>query len=202
MRDERRKMRDMRDKGSTDEKPEILHPFIPHPSSLILHPSAISIEIANQQAHLPLDRPLLRKAVRSVLRDAGLRKARISLAVVDDETIARLNWKYLRHRGPADVLSFVLDNNDGLEGEVIVGAQTALRAAPQYGWPPQNELLLYVIHGMLHLVGHDDRTAALRAEMQKRETEILEKLGIKRTEKRNLKSQIRNLKQIPSKKFK
>ncbi len=140
----------------------------------------IVIEIANEQAHLPLDRRLARRAVRSVLRQAGMRKARISVAVVDDETIARLNWQYLRHRGPADVLSFPLDQDDGLEGEVIVGAQVALRAAPHYGWPPHDELLLYVIHGMLHLVGHDDTTDALRKRMQECETAVLEKLGIKR----------------------
>jgi len=101
------------------------------------------------------------------------------VAVVDDATIARLNWQYLHHRGPADVLSFLLDQSDGLEGEVIVGAQTALRTAPHYGWPPHDELLLYVIHGTLHLVGQDDASPALRAEMQKRETEVLKKLGIK-----------------------
>ncbi len=141
----------------------------------------ITIEIANEQPYLPVDRRLVRRAVHKVLRDAGLRKARMSVAVVDDETIARLNWKYLRHRGPADVLSFLLDQDDGLEGEVIVGAEVALRAAPHYGWPPHDELLLYVIHGTLHLVGHDDRSAALRDEMQKRETAVLEKLGITRT---------------------
>jgi probable rRNA maturation factor len=145
-------------------------------------PIQITIEIANRQTDLPLDRRLLRRAVRSVLREAGLRKARISVAVVDDATISRLNWRFLRHRGPADVLSFPLDRSDGLEGEVVVGAQTALRAAPHYGWPPHDELLLYVIHGTLHLVGHDDTTDALRAEMQKRETAILEKLGIVRKE--------------------
>ena len=83
----------------------------------------IVVEIADEQAHLPLDRRLVRKAVRRVLRDAGVRKARISVAVVDDATIARLNWQYLRHRGPADVLSFLLDESDGLEGEVVVGAK-------------------------------------------------------------------------------
>jgi probable rRNA maturation factor len=139
-----------------------------------------TIEIANEQSYLSLERRLLRRAVRSVLRTAGVRKARISVAVVDDATIARLNWRYLRHRGPADVLSFALGEDDGLEGEVIVGAQTALRAAPQYGWLPQDELLLYVIHGILHLVGHDDSSPALRAEMQKHETEVLKELGIKR----------------------
>jgi probable rRNA maturation factor len=140
----------------------------------------ITVQIANEQSHLPVDRRLVRRAVRRVLRDAGLRKARISVAVVDDETIARLNWQYLRHRGPADVLSFLLEQDDGLEGEVIVGAEAALRTAPHYGWPPHDELLLYVIHGMLHLVGHDDGRPALRAKMQERETEVLEKLGIMR----------------------
>ena len=140
----------------------------------------ITIEIADRQTCLPLDRPLLRRAVRGVLRTAGVRKARISVAVVDDATIARLNWQYLRHRGPADVLSFLLDESDGLEGEVIVGAEAALRTAPEYGWPPHDELLLYVVHGTLHLVGQDDVRPALRAEMQKRETDILAGLGIMR----------------------
>ena len=115
-----------------------------------------------------------------MLRAAGVAHARISVALVDDETIARLNWRYLRHRGPADVLSFVLDDRDGLEGEVVVGAETALRAAPKYGWLPHDELLLYVVHGMLHLVGYDDRTARQRAEMQRKEKEVLEEFGIAR----------------------
>jgi probable rRNA maturation factor len=142
--------------------------------------TGITIEIADQQSVMPLDRRLVRKAVRRVLGDAKTRKARISVAVVDDATMARLNRKYLGHRGPADVLSFVLDESDGLEGEVIVSAETALRTAPEYGWAPQEELLLYVIHGVLHLVGHDDASPALRAEMRKRETEVLEGLGIRR----------------------
>jgi probable rRNA maturation factor len=140
----------------------------------------IAVAIANRQSVLPLDRSLVRKAVRRVLRGAGVRKARISVAVVDDATIARINWQYLRHRGPADVLSFALDESDGLEAEVVVGAETALRNAPRYGWPPHAELLLYVVHGMLHLVGCDDTTAALRAEMRKQETMVLEELGIAR----------------------
>jgi probable rRNA maturation factor len=143
-------------------------------------PIDITIAIANRQSAVALDRAMLRKAVRRVLRDADLRKARISVAVVDDDTIARLNWQYLRHRGPADVLSFVLDEGDGLEGEVIVGAGTALRNAPRYGWAAHDELLLYVVHGALHLVGYDDLKAAARARMQKREREVLASLGIER----------------------
>ena len=140
----------------------------------------IAVQIANRQAHIPLDRRLLRRAVAKVLCEADVRRAQISVAAVDDETITQLNWRYLHHRGPADVLSFLLDDSDGLEGEVIVGAETAVRFAAGYGWSPHDELLLYVVHGMLHLVGYDDRTPRQRTEMQRKEKEVLAELGIER----------------------
>jgi probable rRNA maturation factor len=143
----------------------------------------ITVPIANQQCHVTVDRRLLRRALRRVLRMAGVDKAFISVAIVDDDTISQLNWKYLRHRGPADVLSFPLDddlNGGRLEGEVIVSAQTAARRAPQYGWTTHDELLLYVVHGTLHLVGHDDRTPRQQADMRRKEQEVLEGLGIAR----------------------
>ena len=145
--------------------------------------SSIVIEIADQQQCLLLDTRQLRRAVREVLRGASIAKARISLAAVDDPTMARLHEQFLNHKGPTDVLSFVLEQADGfLEGEVVVDTQTAEREAPQFGWTPNNEFLLYVIHGTLHLVGYDDATAAQRAEMRARETAVLEKLGIQRAE--------------------
>jgi probable rRNA maturation factor len=145
---------------------------------------AITVPIANRQDHVLIDRRLLRRAVRRVLRMAGVGKAAISVAIVDDDTISRLNWNYLRHRGPADVLSFPLDadldEGGRLEGEVIVSAQTATRRAPRYGWTPHDEMLLYVVHGALHLVGHNDRTPRQRAEMRQMETGVLQGLGIAR----------------------
>jgi probable rRNA maturation factor len=141
---------------------------------------AIMVPIADRQGHVKVDRRLLRQAVQQVLRMAGVSKAAISVAIVDDESISRLNWKFLRHRGPADVLSFPLDDGECLEGEVIASAETAARRAPRYGWAAHDELLLYVVHGTLHLVGHDDRTARQQAEMRRKEQEVLEGLGIAR----------------------
>ncbi len=140
----------------------------------------ITVPIADQQSHVTVDRRLLRRAVKNVLRMAGVGKAAISVAIVDDDTISEFNWKYLRHRGPADVLSFPLGDGGQLEGEVVVSAETAASRAPHYGWTPQDELLLYVVHGTLHLAGHDDRTARQRAEMRRKEREVLEGLGITR----------------------
>jgi probable rRNA maturation factor len=137
----------------------------------------IRIDIADRQATLPLDRRLLRRAVRAVLKDEGIADAEISLAVVDDPTIRELHRRYLGHDEPTDVISFVLERSEGrLEGEVIVSADTGLSAAARYGSTPADELLLYVIHGTLHLVGYRDDTRQRRAKMDARQRIYLAEL--------------------------
>ena len=103
----------------------------------------------------------------------------VSVAVVDDPAIHRLNREFLQHDYPTDVLSFLLEREgDQLEGEVIVSSDTAVRSAAQYGWTPENELLLYVIHGTLHLVGYDDLQPELLAEMRRHEQHYLGHFGL------------------------
>ncbi|MEM1335695.1 MAG: rRNA maturation RNase YbeY, partial [Actinomycetota bacterium] len=108
------------------------------------------------------------RVAAEILADAGYAGGELSLAVVGDEAMHELNRRHLDHDYPTDVLSFVLDEAPGrLEGEVIVSADTAITNSGEYGWSPDDELLLYVIHGVLHLVGHrdkaDDEVAAMRA---------------------------------------
>lgn len=136
--------------------------------------------VANLQKALQVDRRRLRRAVRAVLRQAGVAAAEISLAIVDHATMRPLNRRHLGHDYATDVLSFVLERDAGrLEGEVIVDAQTALRAAPRYGWKPADELLLYVVHGTLHLVGCDDQSPDDRAVMRQREAATLARFGLR-----------------------
>lgn len=142
----------------------------------------LSIPVANNQFRHPLDAALLAQGARLVATDAGVVRGEISIAVVDDTTMHELNLRYLQHDFPTDVLSFVLEQtSDELDGEIIVSADYAAREAPQYGWTLREELLLYVIHGALHLVGHDDTTSAAKTAMQDRETHYLRRLGIERT---------------------
>jgi len=139
----------------------------------------IKIEIANRQSHVVPDETRLRKAVRTVLREASISHAEISLALVDDATITRLHSKYLGLDEPTDVLSFVLERSDDcLEGEVIVSGETAALTSTWYGWEAQDELLLYVIHGTLHLVGYDDTTPEQKAEMRRQEDAYLTHFGV------------------------
>ncbi len=139
----------------------------------------IAIDLANRQTALRVDESRLRDAVRVILEEAAVAEAEVSVAVVDDPTIHALNRRYLRHDEPTDVLSFLLERSgEKLEGEIVVSADTALRAAPRYDWSAGDELLLYVIHGTLHLLGHDDQTPPQRAAMQDRERAYLARFGL------------------------
>jgi probable rRNA maturation factor len=134
----------------------------------------INIAIANRQRILPLDRRRLRRAIMAILRDAEIKDAQISVAVVDDAAIAKLHDKFLGDPAPTDVLSFVLERSKGtLEGEVVASADTARACAPRYHCTPEHELYRYIVHGALHLVGYDDATPKKRTTMKKMEEKYL-----------------------------
>jgi probable rRNA maturation factor len=143
----------------------------------------ITVQIANEQTSLRVDDARLREAVRAVVEEASIHQAEISVAVVDDAAIQELNRRYLRHDEPTDVLSFLLERaQDRLEGEIVVSADTARRTAPRFGWSAADELLFYVVHGTLHLVGYDDQTPGDRARMRARERECLARFGVEPSE--------------------
>lgn len=139
----------------------------------------MNIEIANQQSALAVDEDRMRGVAAAILADAGYHAGELSLAVVDDSTIHALNVRHLGHDYPTDVLSFaLLDEPPRLEAEVIVSAETAIENAGDYGWPAESELLLYVIHGVLHLAGHRDKADDEVAEMRRAETHYLRLAGV------------------------
>ncbi len=139
----------------------------------------LTLTVTNQQSALPIDPARIKRAVRTVLGEKGIGRGRVGVAVVDDDAIAELHQRYLQDPEPTDVLSFPLGVGPGyIEGEIVVSAERAAAVAPQYGWTAQDELLLYVIHGALHLVGYDDTTPRRRAEMRRRQRICLAQLGV------------------------
>ena len=138
------------------------------------------ISIATPQETVPVDRAFMRNLARAVLEGEGALDAQISLAFVDNPTIHRLNKQYLDHDEPTDVLSFPLSEPGArkLTGELVIGAEVALAQAQARGHDVQAELALYVIHGLLHLCGHDDKTPEAAAAMRERERHYLAELGL------------------------
>lgn len=141
----------------------------------------IEVDIINESGLLPLDEEIVRTILRQILTDAGFQRGRMEIVVVDNRTIHRLNVQFLGHDYPTDVLSFEMDRDDRtalLEGNVIVSDEMARDRAEEFGWPAENELLLYMIHGTLHLVGYDDHAPEDTPAMRAKEKEYLAAAGI------------------------
>jgi probable rRNA maturation factor len=140
------------------------------------------IAIASPQETVPINRKQMREIVRAVLEGEGqgVADADVSLAFVDNPTIHTLNKRYLDHDEPTDVLSFPLSEPGArkLSGELVIGAEVAQAQAQERGHDVQVELALYVIHGLLHLCGFDDKSDAAAAQMRERERHYLKQLGL------------------------
>lgn len=93
-------------------------------------------------------------AARTTLSECPDVIAELSITFVSDETIAELNGTYLQRPGPTDVISFRL-GDDPAFGDVYISAETARANADRFAIPLGEELLRLVIHGALHVLGHD-----------------------------------------------
>ena len=139
----------------------------------------LEIAVAHECPSAVVDAMRLRRAVKSILNDAGIASGEVSIAVVDDARMHELNRRYLAHDYPTDVLSFVLARDgDRLDGQIVVSADYAAREAARYGWNADDELLLYTIHGALHLVGYDDLSPESKRQMRQQERAYLGQFGL------------------------
>lgn len=148
--------------------------------------NSYEIEITQRHGGPRIGEDLLRRTVVCTLAAEQVRDAEISVALTDDEEIHRINREFLEHDYPTDVISFTLPQ-DGfdvktaqgrLEGELVVSVETAVREAAAAGWSLESEVVLYVVHGLLHLCGYDDQDEASRRRMRLREREILSLLNV------------------------
>ncbi len=105
----------------------------------------------------------------------GVSVSDLDVAVVDRRRIAALNRRYLGRTGPTDVLSFDLAEGSGkpISAQIVVCGPVAADRARRRGLSVHRELLLYVAHGLLHLIGYEDNSRRAAAELSAREEDLL-----------------------------
>jgi probable rRNA maturation factor len=101
--------------------------------------------------------------------------AHLSIALVDSAQMRTLHWQFFGDESVTDVMTFPIEKGIG---EIVICPAVAMRESKHRGTSVRNELLLYALHGMLHLCGFDDRTPAQHAKMHAKEDEILTRIGI------------------------
>jgi probable rRNA maturation factor len=137
----------------------------------------ISVQAQLSTQVVPFLRSKLRRAkqwMRCPLRD-------LSVILVGDRRMSQLHKQFMNVSGPTDVLTFPLEHDERgrcVAGEVYVCVPEARRRAKQFDTRVRNELLLYALHGLLHLCGFDDRTEPQYNRMHRMEDRILRRLGV------------------------
>jgi len=140
---------------------------------------ATKISIINSQKKIKLNIEMLRKIAAAALsylkEDAGF----LSVYIIDDSEMRRLNHQYRRTDSPTDVLAFSmregrqLRGEEGILGDVVISAQAAACQARRLKRKVSDEMNLYLVHGILHLVGFDDSRPKDRKKMEKLQDCIL-----------------------------
>lgn len=119
-------------------------------------------------------RAFVARVVREVLAFANRPELPVSLLLTGDAEIAALHARHLGDPSPTDVMSFAVDGG----AEVVVSVATARAAAKQLGHEARAEVALYIVHGLLHVLGHDDVAPRARARMRAAESQVLQRLGL------------------------
>lgn len=125
--------------------------------------------------------PKLRRGILGAHKILRCPLREISLAILPAKDMATLHKEFLNQSGPTDVLTFEFDHDPrgrATSGEIVICSTVAKATARRLDHPLADELLLYAVHGLLHLSGFDDRTAGAFAAMHEKEDEILCRLGI------------------------
>lgn len=139
----------------------------------------MDILIENQQKIIPLKPAVLRKIVQKILRRVKIRRAELSFIFVTDQKIRAFNRKYLGRDYTTDVLAFDLKEGPAgervrsLEGDIIISTTTACKNAKTFKTSPQYEIVLYVAHGILHLLGYDDHRPKDIKKIRAKEQELM-----------------------------
>lgn len=140
---------------------------------------SVEVAIVNRQRGRRVDSGLLRRVGVWLLREElGLAEAQLGVRLISARAMAVENWRWLGHEGSTDILTF--DHREAgrgpMYGELVISVDDAIRQAGMFGVAPASELVRYVVHGVLHLLGYDDRNAEDRRRMKVREGSLLRRV--------------------------
>ena len=137
----------------------------------------MKIQLRSLQS-VSVDRDKLKQVLEAAAGQLGTTVDNLSVALVDDARISRLNRQLLERCEPTDVIAFEAEQDaEGSSGEIIISVQTAQCQAQQHGHSLMAELCLLAIHGLLHVMGYEDQTEAGRAEMERVQESLMDEVG-------------------------
>jgi len=142
----------------------------------------MTITISNRQRTKKINVRLLKLIVNEFFAELKIKEGELGINFVAAKEMAEVNRQFLQHEGSTDVITFNYSGETAgriLSGELFVCVDEAVLQAKQFKASWQSEIVRYTIHGILHLLGHDDLRAEARRKMKREENLLLRKLSKK-----------------------
>ena len=137
----------------------------------------MKITLRNLQKKVPIQTGKLKKLILQVLKGEKITAAgQINICFVDNPQIKKFNTRFLKIKSPTDVLAFNLSGKKEkniILADILISAQEALNQAVSFKTTPDYELSLYVVHGILHILGFNDHTPLQKKMMRKKENQYV-----------------------------
>ena len=142
----------------------------------------LTIDVSTDGARSPLSRARVAQVARATLRSERVKNALVSITFLDRRAMARLNTKHLAHSGATDVISFGFTRateSDPVIGDVYICPDVGRENAKARGAPVREEIARLVVHGVLHVLGHDHPTGdgRERSDMWRRQERIVRRVS-------------------------
>ena len=140
---------------------------------------AVTLTVSNRQQIHKINPQSIKKITAATIADLKIQQAELGIVLVSAKEMASLNESFLGHEGPTDVITFDYSESGthaGIHGEIFICVSEAERQAKLFGTDWQSEVVRYVIHGILHLAGHDDLQPVARRKMKREEERLVSKL--------------------------
>lgn len=135
----------------------------------------MAISVYQRQRDLKIDKRSVRSLVSLVLEHLKVPFQEVSIYLVGEKEISKLHAQFFQDPTPTDCISFPIDQNH--LGEIFVCPKVAINYAKKKNLDPYEETTLYIVHGLLHLIGYDDVTPLLRKTMRKKEKSCMRQLN-------------------------
>jgi rRNA maturation RNase YbeY len=119
------------------------------------------------------DRVQLRRWLQAVARDHGHSINELNYVLMSDDALLAYNQRYLGHDEYTDVITFDGQTGTGVSGDILMSYDRIKENATELGIPAQHELRRVMVHGLLHLLGHGDKTKAQKSAMREQEDKYL-----------------------------
>jgi len=136
----------------------------------------LKIDVINRQSQLSVSAAKIKRLATQVFKRESKSKVngQVSICFVDDRFIKDLNLRFLGKPLATDVLAFENSKiNKNIQADIIVSTQTAIRNSAIFKTTPEYEMRLYVVHGVLHILGFNDNNACARGLMRKTESKYV-----------------------------